>query len=247
MTARYLCVALALLLSASAQADEVFVSAAASLTDAMKEIGGRFEKETGTKVTLNFGASSLLAKQIEEGAPADVFVSADEAQMDRLQKQIAGETRRDLLTNKLVVVVRQDVTVRLEKLEDLGSSAVTRIAIADAKAVPAGVYAREVLMKAKLWDALQSKTVPAENVRAALAVVESGNADAAFVYKTDAMSSPKVRIAFEIPPDLAPKIVYPMAVLSSSTHRAMAEKFLAFLKSKESAQTFHRLGFGSAP
>ena len=189
MPARFLSVIILLLLTVSARADELFVSAAASLTDAMKDIGGRFEKQTGTKVTLNFAASSLLAKQIEEGAPADIFVSADEAQMDRLQKQIAPQTRRDLLTNKLVVVERQDAKLPLDKLDDLQSSAISRIAIADPKAVPAGVYAREVLTKKKLWDSLQSKIVPAENVRATLAVVEAGNADAAFVYKTDAMIS----------------------------------------------------------
>ena len=189
MPARFLSVIIPLLLTVSARADELFVSAAASLTDAMKDIGGRFEKQTGTKVTLNFAASSLLAKQIEEGAPADIFVSADEAQMDRLQKQIAPQTRRDLLTNKLVVVERQDAKLPLDKLDDLQSSAISRIAIADPKAVPAGVYAREVLTKKKLWDSLQSKIMPAENVRATLAVVEAGNADAAFVYKTDAMIS----------------------------------------------------------
>ncbi len=247
MISRILCAALFFVLSGSLQAEEIFVSAAASLTDALKEIAPRFEKESGVKVVLNFGASSLLAKQIEEGAPADVFISADEAQMDRLQKQIALETRRDLLTNILVLVVRQDSTLRLEKLADLSGNAVTRIALADPKSVPAGVYAREVLMKAKLWDAIATKIVPAENVRATLAVVEAGNADAGFVYKTDAMTSTKVRVALEIPAEFAPKIVYPMAVLANAANPAPATKFLEFLKTEQSAQTFRRLGFGLAP
>jgi molybdate transport system substrate-binding protein len=244
---RLLCCALVFALSASLYAEEIFVSAAASLTDAVKEIGARFEKETGTKAVLNFSASSLLARQIEEGAPADVFISADEAQMDRLQKQIVPESRRDLLTNTLVAIVRQDSALHLDKLSDLANAAITRIAIADPKAVPAGVYAREVLTKAKLWEGIANKIVPGENVRATLAVVESGNAEVGFVYKTDALSSSKVRVAFETPADLAPKIVYPMAILSSSTHRPQASKFLDYLKTEPSAETFRRLGFGLAP
>ena len=230
----------------SANANELFVSAAASLTDALKEIDARFEKQTGTKIVLNLGASSMLARQIEEGAPADVFISADEAQMDRLHKQIAPETRKDLLTNKLVVVIRSDSSARIAELADLTKAPFARIALADPQAVPAGVYAREVLKKAGLWEKIERKIVPAENVRAALAVVEAGNADAAFVYKTDALSSSKVRVALQIPAELAPKIVYPMAILANSAHRVDAGRFLEFLKSDEAVQVFEKLGFGIA-
>jgi len=213
----------------------LFVSAAAS-----------FEKQTGTKIVLNLGASSMLARQIEEGAPADVFISADEAQMDRLHKQIAPETRKDLLTNKLVVVIRSDSSARIDELADLTKAPFARIALADPQAVPAGVYAREVLKKAGLWEKIDRKIVPAENVRAALAVVEAGNADAAFVYKTDALSSSKVRVALQIAAELAPKIVYPMAILANSAHRLDAGRFLEFLKSDEAVQVFEKLGFGIA-
>ena len=185
----YFSFALAAAMAMSALADEIFVSSAASLTDALKEVAARFEKQTGTKVVLNFGASSLLARQIEENAPVDVFISADEAQMDRVQKEIAPESRTDLLTNKLVVIVRQDSALHLDNLEDLVKPECGRIALADSKAVPAGVYAREVLTKAGLWEKVEAKVVPTENVRATLAVVEVGNADAGFVYKTDAMTS----------------------------------------------------------
>jgi molybdate transport system substrate-binding protein len=195
---------------------------------------------------LNLGASSMLARQIEEGAPADVFISADEAQMDRLHKQIAPETRKDLLTNKLVVVIRSDSSARIDELADLTKASFARIALADPQAVPAGVYAREVLKKAGLWEKIEAKIVPAESVRAALAVVEAGNADAACVYKTDALSSSKVRVALQIPAELAPKIVYPMAILANSAHRVDAGRFLEFLKSDEAVQVFEKLGFGIA-
>ena len=240
----YFSFALAAAMAMSALADEIFVSSAASLTDALKEVAARFEKQTGTKVVLNFGASSLLARQIEENAPVDVFISADEAQMDRVQKEIAPESRTDLLTNKLVVIVRQDSALHLDNLEDLVKPECGRIALADSKAVPAGVYAREVLTKAGLWEKVESKVVPTENVRATLAVVEVGNADAGFVYKTDAMTSHLVRLGLEVPPVLSPRIVYPVAILDSSTHRDQGARFLAYLKSPEAVEVFERFGFG---
>ena len=225
-------------------AEELLISAAASLTDALKEIGAKFEKESNTKVVFNFGASSILARQIEEGAPADIFFSADEAQMNRLQNKIVPATRCDLLTNVLVVIVDRDSAQNLSQLSDLAKPEVTRIGIADPRAVPAGVYAKEVLTKAKLWERIEPKIAPTENVRATLAVVEAGNTDAGFVYKTDAMISAKVRIALEIPAEFAPKIVYPAAIVAGSRHQDQAQRFLAFLKTEEASQIFRRLGFG---
>jgi len=242
-----LSLAIALMMTAAVQAEELFVSAAASLTDVMKDLGARFEKQSHLKVILNFGASSMLARQIEESAPADVFISADEAQMDRVARLIAPETRRDLLTNTLVVIVSKNSSLHLIKLDDLTKPEVTRIALADPKAVPAGIYAREVLTKAKLWENAEAKIVPVENVRAALAVVEAGNADAGFVYLTDAMTSNKVQIAFAMPKELAPKIVYPMALVANSAHPELARRFLTFLETDETAEVFRRFGFGIAP
>jgi len=225
-------------------AEELFVSAAASLTDALKEIGAKFEKESNIKIVFNFGASSMLARQIEEGAPADVFFSADEAQMNRLQNKIVPATRCDLLTNVLVVIALKDSAQNLSQLADLAKPEVTRIAIADPQGVPAGVYAKEVLTNANLWDRIEPKIAPTENVRATLAVMEAGNADAGFVYKTDAMISAKVRIALQIPAEFAPKIVYPAAIVAGSRHQDQAQRFLAFLKTEEAGQIFRRLGFG---
>ena len=247
MIRHFLSLALAVAITTSAVADDLFVSAAASLTDALKEISAKFEKESNTKVVFNFGASSMLARQIEEGAPADVFFSADEAQMNRLGNKIASATRCDLLTNILVVIAHKDSAQKLGQLSDLVKPEITRIAVADPQAVPAGVYAKEVLIKAKLWEKIEPKIAPTENVRATLAVVEAGNADAGFVYKTDAISSAKVRMALEIPAEFAPKIVYPAAIVAGSRHQDQAQRFLAFLKTEEARQIFRRLGFGITP
>ena len=244
MIARSILAVLGCVLSTTSFADELFVSAAASLTDVMKELGSRFEKQSGHKVVLNFGASSMLARQIEESAPADVFVSADEAQMDRLDQAglIDHATRIDLLTNTLVVVTRPDARVSVRSLDDLAK--LDRFALADPQSVPAGVYVKAALTKAGLWEKLQPKIVPAENVRAALAVVQSGNADAGFVYATDARSAPELRVAFTIPAEQSGKIIYPAALLAHSTHRSEAARFLEFIRGNDAADVFQRAGFG---
>jgi molybdate transport system substrate-binding protein len=233
---------------ASANAQELFVSAASSLTDAMKEIGGRYEKQNAGKVVFNFGASSLLARQIEEGVPADVFISADEAQMDRLDKseRIERGTRTDLLTNGLAIVVRKDSPLAINDVSEIAAANISRIAIADPQSVPAGIYARQFLIKAKVWEGVRDKVVPAENVRAALAVVEAGNADLGIVYTTDATLSNATRIALRVAPEMAPKIIYPAAIVANSSHREAAMRFLAFLRSNEAAEIFQQAGFGIA-
>jgi len=233
---------------ASVNAEELLVSAAASLTDAMKEIGARYEKQTGDKLMFNFGASSLLARQIEEGLPADIFVSADEMQMDRLEKagRIEGGTRGDLLTNALVIVARKESPLQIKSVPDLASSNVSRIALADPQSVPAGIYARQLLANAGVWERVQSKILPTENVRAALAVVEAGNADLGIVYTTDAAASQATHVLFHAPAELSPKITYPAAVIANSAHLDGAKRFLTFLKSSEAAQVFQRAGFGIA-
>src|SRR6476661_7675508 len=208
---------------------EVNVYAAASLTDVMKEIASAYEKESGDKILFNFGASSLLARQIIERAPADIFISADEAKMDELAKAglIATETRRDLLSNLLVIVVPSDSKLVIASPEDLVTKT-QKIAVADARAVPAGIYTKEYLGGLGLWTKLEPKIVPTENVRAALAAVESGNVDAGFVYKTDANISKKVRIAFSVPSAQGPAIRYPIAILKEAKNKSGAEGFLRF-------------------
>jgi molybdate transport system substrate-binding protein len=225
-------------------AAEVNVYAAASLTDVMKEIASTYEKQSDDKISFNFGASSLLARQIIERAPADIFFSADEAKMDDLQKAglIVTETRRDLLSNSLVIVVPNDSKLTLASPDEL-LTRVQKIAIADPRAVPAGIYTKEYLSSLGLWDKLESKMVPTENVRAALAAVESGNVDAGFVYKTDANISKKVKIALSVPVEKRPAIRYPVAIIKDSKNKSEAESFLHYLESEDARKLFEQYGF----
>ena len=215
---------LILLLALPISAAEVRVSAAASLTDAVTEIADRYEARTGETIVLNFGASSILATQIVNGAPADLFISADEVQMNR----VATVSRVALLSNRLVVV-----GVPLLKAR--------RIAIANPEAVPAGVYAKQWMKQRGLWTVLAPKLIPTENVRGALAAVEAGNADAAIVYATDARIARRARVA-EVIND-GPPIVYPAAVLRDAENAAGAQRFLDFLRSHDAGAIFRRYGF----
>ena len=205
------------------------VSAAASLMDALGDIARGYKKDA---IVFNFGASSLLATQIIEGAPADVFISADEIQMDRVGKLIVA--RKNILSNTLVIVVPADSPLAIRGPNDL--LALRRLALAQPDSVPAGVYAKAWLAKKRIWDRIATKVVPTENVRAALAAVEGGNVDAGIVYATDV--SPRVRVAFRVMD--GPKILYPAAVL---THKAAARQFLDYLQSEPARQVFRRYGF----
>jgi molybdate transport system substrate-binding protein len=216
-----------MLLALILMAADIHVSAAASLTNALNAIAMNYRRD---RIVLNFGASGILARQIEEEAPADLFISADEATMDALQRKhlIDAKSRVSFLSNALVIIGEGD----------LGKA--QRIAIGDPATVPAGRYAREYLMMMGLWGRLQPKLIPVENVRAVLASVESGNVDAGFVYRTDAMISKRVRIAREIK---GLSISYPAAITAHAEARAGAQRFLAYLRSRQAAAVFRRNGF----
>jgi molybdate transport system substrate-binding protein len=164
--------------------------------------------------------------------------------MDGLEKKdlIATESRRDLLGNALVIVTPQD-SAAIHSPADLTNATVTRIALGEAKTVPAGTYAKTYLEELGMWPAIQPKVIPCENVRAVLAAVESGNVDAGFVYKTDSMISKKVKIAYEVPAGDAPKISYPVALVKGAAQPDAAKKFLAYLGSDPAADVFTRAGF----
>lgn len=223
------------------------VCAASSLADVLKEINAAFETSTGTKVELNLGASSTLARQIEEGAPADVFFSADLAKMDGLEKQglIDSSTKKAKLSNSLVVVIPADSKLTITSGKDLAS--MKQIALANPMAVPAGIYAKTWLEKIGLWLDVQPRVVATENVRAALAAVESGNADAGVVYKTDAAISKAVKIAYEVPAADAPRITYPIAVLKNSKNASTAKLYLDFLDNRIATQAIRKFGFVVLP
>lgn len=242
-----LCVALAIAASTfTLKAGELQVFAAASLTDALKELAPSYEAASGNKLQFNFAGSNTLARQIQEGAPADVFISADDAKMDALQKAglILDDSRRSLLSNTLVIVIGVKSTLRIDAPQELTQPAIKRLALADPKGVPAGVYAQQYLEKIGLWDALKDRVVPTENVRAALAAVEAGNADAGIVYKTDAGISKQVKVAYAVPRAEGPAISYPVAVVKESRDSAAALDFLKYLQSEAAGTVFEKYGFG---
>ncbi len=248
--ARPLAAALLVLLVGAAGAHaELLVAAAASLSDALSEVARAWESSGGEPVALDFAASSTLARQIRQGAPTDVFVSADEAQMDRVENAavILAGSRRNVLANSLVVIVPDDSPMVLRAAADLASSSVRRLALADPAAVPAGVYARKWLEGRHLWSQVAPKVVPLENVRAALAAVDSGNADAGVVYATDARVAKHSRVAFAVAPSEAPVVLYPAAVVATSKQPGVARRFLDFLASPSAQTVFARYGFVSPP
>ena len=234
-----------LLFPTLASAATLHVSAAASLTDVLQELAPIYEKQTGDVLLFNFGASSLLARQIQEGAPADLFISADELKMDQLQQRrlIVAATRRSILSNTLAIIVPSDSRMKIASPADLAGDSIRNLALAEPQSVPAGIYAKEYLRKLRLWQKIVFKVVPTDNVRGALAAVESGNADAGIVYKTDALISKLVRIAYEVPAAEGPEISYPAAVVADSKQPAAAQRLLDFLQSPRAQGVFRKYGF----
>jgi molybdate transport system substrate-binding protein len=242
-----LIIAMCLLVGGAVRADDPIlrVSAAASLADALGELNAAFSKASGSKVQLNLGASSILARQIEQGAPADVFFSADQAKMDGLAAKglVINESREDQLSNSLVVVIPNNSGSQFKSIQNLTDDKLSRIATGDPKAVPVGVYAKSYLEKVGLWKDIESKIVSTENVRGALAAVESGNVDAGIVYKTDAAISRKVKVALEFPSMEDLKIVYPIAVLKGAAQPKLAAQYLEYLDTPASKAVFEKFGF----
>lgn len=232
--------------SKSAETVELTVSAAASLTDALKEIQNLYEtSHKGVKLNFNFGGSGALEKQIEQGAPSDLFLSASKKNMKSLvDKQLIGsDQQKTWLTNELVAVIPADGTTNIASVTDLTQKEVKKVAIGIPESVPAGKYAQEALTSTKLWDALQDKLVQAKDVRQVLQYVETGNADVGFVYKTDALTSQKTRIAFEVDPKTYSPVEYPIGIVKASKHIQEAEDFYAFLQSQESLNIMVKYGF----
>jgi molybdate transport system substrate-binding protein len=229
----------------NAWADEILVSAAASLTDALKEISTVYQATAKHTVKFNFGPSSGLARQIEEGAPADIFLSADLPQMDALDKKSLLEpgTRKNLLSNQLVIIVPADSKIAIASPKDLLKADVKKIALAEPASVPVGVYSSKSLADEGLWDQVKPKIVPVQDVRATLASVESGNVEAGFVYKTDAAISKKVKIVYEVPVDKGPKITYPIAVVKESKNKNAARDFMNYIQSPAAKDAFKKYGF----
>jgi molybdate transport system substrate-binding protein len=231
----------------SASAADIIVSAAASLSNSFGELGKLYEaKHPGDRVIANFAASDVLLKQIEQGAPADVFASADERTMDRAAQSndIDKSTRKDFAANTLVLVVGATAKAP-SRLDEIAGSGYTHIAIGNPDSVPAGRYAKEALISAQVWDKIQPHIVPAQNVRQALDYVARGEAQAGFVYATDAETQKnKVRIAMTVA--TSTPVRYPIAVTAQSQHADAAKNFIAFVTSAEGQAILKTYGF-SAP
>lgn len=229
-------------------AADTLVFAAASLKNALDEVADSWEAESGSAVTISYAGSSALARQLQRGAPAALFISANGAWMDELEKDglIDSKTRRDLVSNRLVLVAHGpdaeavDPVAGFDLAERLGDE---RLAMALIDSVPAGIYGKAALISLGVWGALAPKVAQADNVRAALALVARGEAPFGVVYATDAMVEPAVSIVWAFPPESHPPIRYPVA-LTADTEAPGAAAFFAYLTSPAAAATFERHGFG---
>jgi molybdate transport system substrate-binding protein len=226
--------------------EEILVSAAISLKDAFKEISSVYEKRTGIRVRLNLGASGLLQKQIEAGAPADVYASAGVKQMDALEAGgwIVPETRRSFVRNRLVLVVPAGSTPAMKSFADLAGPSISRLAIGNPKTVPAGQYARQSLKKLALWDRLESRLVPAENVRQVLDYVARGEVDAGIVYASDVSVSRGIAVvAAQAPEDSHDPILYPVAVVTETEFPREAAEFIDLVLDDSGQAIMRKYGF----
>ncbi|HMM54667.1 MAG TPA: molybdate ABC transporter substrate-binding protein [Candidatus Desulfobacillus sp.] len=230
-------------LAQAASAAEVTVSAAASLTDAFREIGRGYEaRHPGARVLLNFGASGALLQQIAKGAPVDVFASADQETMDQAQQQNLIAERRDFTRNALVLIVPADSKLAFGALGDLGQDGVKRIAMGNPASVPVGRYARRALENAKLWTAVEARIIHAQNVRQALDYVARGEVDAGFVFATDAaIMKDKVKVALDVP--AGTPISYPIARVAAGANAEEARRFIAYVLSPAGQEVLARFGF----
>ena len=225
---------------------ELNISAAVSLKDALEEIQKNYEAKNPTiKLIYNLGASGALQKQIEQGAPADIFMSAAPKQMNDLEAKdlVNRPTRKNLVENKLVVITPKASTLTITRYEDLTQDEIQKLSIGETASVPAGQYSLEVLKKLGIWEKIKDKVVLAKDVRTVLTYVETGNVEAGIVYKTDAISSDKVKIVATAPEGSHQPIVYPVAVLSGTKQQKVAEDFLTYLSTPECKAIFEKYGF----
>ncbi|MGQ0674101.1 MAG: molybdate ABC transporter substrate-binding protein [Hyphomicrobium sp.] len=236
--------------AATAEPSTITVFAAASLKNALDDAAAHYKTATGTQAIVSYAASSALAKQIEQGAPADIFIAADRDWMDYLAKAdlIRTDTRADLLSNRLVLIAPASNTLSLEIKNGFALAAALgdgRLAVADVSAVPAGRYAKAALESLGVWTTVADRTAPAENVRVALMFVARGEAPLGIVYATDARAEPKVRVVGVFPESSHPPIVYPIAVTATAKNPDAAAAFVGYLRSADGQAVFAGHGFSS--
>jgi len=232
--------------AAEVQQPQILVFAAASLTDALQEASAAYEKAAHVKVKSSFDSSSVLARQIEAGAPADVFISADTTWMDYLQSRnlIQAASRKNLLGNQLVLIAPADSQIQLKIAPHFPLAAALgegKLATGDPDSVPAGRYARSALTKLGVWDSVAPRLARAENVRVALLYVARGEAPLGIVYTSDALADKRVRVVDTFPADTHEPIVYPIALTTSAKSEAAA--FVAYLAGPQGREIFVKYGF----
>ena len=224
---------------------ELDVFAAISLTEALTEIGTAFTAESEIKIFYNFAASTTLQRQLEKGATADVFISASPRQVVALETNglLEVESRRDVLTNRLVLVSDNTAGISVKTLADLTVPEISRIAIGHPNIVPAGTYAKEALTHFGVWETLRPKLIFGMDVRATLAYVTAGNVDMAIVYRTDTTLTEHIKVLYQLPPEAYTPIIYPAVVMKKSLRKQLARRFITYLHSMESGAIFEKHGF----
>jgi molybdate transport system substrate-binding protein len=225
-------------------AKSITICAAVSLREALNEIKPKFEQEKSIKLTFNFGSSGTLQKQIQEGAPADVFISAGKKQMDALESRdfIIKESRKNLLSNELVLIVPKEYTGKIKTVDDLSSSNM-KVCIGEPQTVPAGQYAKEALTNLNLWNKLSASMVYAKDVKQVVAYVEKGEVAGGIVYNSDATSIKDSEVVQVFDESTHNPIVYPEAIVSSSKDKESAKAFLDYLNTDSAKQVFEKYGF----
>lgn len=221
------------------------VSAAISLTDALEEIKALYEADHDVSVHFNFGSSGKLAQQIEQGAPSDLFISANQEWMDTLEDKthIDTDTRTDLTGNNLVLIARENAPFDISELSEINPDEFDQIAIGNPESVPAGTYTKQALKQVGIWETARENVILAKDVRQVLTYVESGNTDIGFVYESDARTSDEVEIITEAEEDIHDSIIYPAAVVDDTNEKEAAESFLDYMATDEAQAIFKKYGF----
>lgn len=227
------------------QSIELTVSAAVSLTDALTEIEEIYGKEHNISFRFNFGSSGTLAQQIKQGAPVDIFISANEDWMDALEKdnEIDVNTRKDITGNTIVLIKAKGKEIQVQSIDKLTKENSGQIAIGNPESVPAGSYTKELLMNIDRWDELKDNIIQAKNVRQVLTYIETGNAEIGFVYGSDTILSNRVEMIDQADTDLHQPIIYPGAVTTGSKQKTAALEFLKYLESAEAQEILAKYGF----
>ena len=224
---------------------EIYVLAAASLTDVLTELANNYKKETSTEIIFSFASSGALQAQIEASAPADIFFSAAQKQMNALEEKglIDSETRKDLLENKVVLISPKNSNLNIKSFTDITNSNVKKLGLGEPKSVPVGQYSEEILSNLSILDIAKEKAVYGSDVRNVLDWVETAEVDCGIVYATDAKIAKNINIIAEAPEGTHKKVIYPISIIKSSQNKEEAKKFIDYISTDKSKEIFQNYGF----